>query len=346
MQYTKQQLVFIPTSGASSVFQLNRGISLFTKRSFNKFDRFFYFPKINKISVEFRKFIEKEKPEKYILHAHSLFINGKIALIHKQETGAKYIVAVRSTDVDIFFKFVLPLRSTGAEILDNAEKIIFISPHLQTQTLKYIKCRSLARSIEQKSIVIPNGVDDFWFSKIVELPKNRDAYSVIYVGSLIWRKNLHKLIIACIFLRKRGLPVSLTVVGDAQGLYASILKSLISYLSWVDYFGQVNDREKLKELYRKSSTFVLPSVRETFGLVYVEALTQGLNLVISKGEGVDGLFDEADRVLSVMPKVKCISDGIVYFLNSNRGSGSLNLEKFQWAGVARKYRKVYSEIII
>lgn len=37
----------------------------------------------------------------------------------------------------------------------------------------------------------------------------------------------------------------------------------------------------------------MPSYHETFGLVYIEALTQHLAIVYTKGQGVDGMLDSS-----------------------------------------------------
>ncbi len=49
---------------------------------------------------------------------------------------------------------------------------------------------------------------------------------------------------------------------------------------------------ELAERYRNSDIFIMPSKPQTFGLVYVEALTQGLPIIYGKGQGFDGYFDE------------------------------------------------------
>ena len=46
----------------------------------------------------------------------------------------------------------------------------------------------------------------------------------------------------------------------------------------------------------------MPSFHETFGLVYIEAMSQGLPIIYTKGEGIDGYFKEATVGYSVNPK--------------------------------------------
>jgi glycosyltransferase involved in cell wall biosynthesis len=52
----------------------------------------------------------------------------------------------------------------------------------------------------------------------------------------------------------------------------------------------VRDTERLREIYQQHTVFAMPSFRETFGTVHLEALSQGLPIIHSRGQGVDGLF--------------------------------------------------------
>ena len=40
--------------------------------------------------------------------------------------------------------------------------------------------------------------------------------------------------------------------------------------------GQIQSREELRRLYRASDLFVMPSLRDSFGFVFLEAMTQGV----------------------------------------------------------------------
>jgi len=50
------------------------------------------------------------------------------------------------------------------------------------------------------------------------------------------------------------------------------------------------DKEKLLSIYRNHQIFAMPSKHETFGLVYIEALLQGLPILYSRNEGIDGMY--------------------------------------------------------
>jgi glycosyltransferase involved in cell wall biosynthesis len=52
----------------------------------------------------------------------------------------------------------------------------------------------------------------------------------------------------------------------------------------------------------KAIALVMPSKRESFGLVFVEALFAGLPIIYPKGAGVDGYFDGLPFAIAVDPR--------------------------------------------
>lgn len=112
----------------------------------------------------------------------------------------------------------------------------------------------------------------------------------IYVGSLIPRKHLDVVIKA--FLSTAGEKDTLTVVGG--GPEAENLKSLVHDLKAEDritFTGRVPREEVLKRM-GEAQIFTLISHRETYGMVYIEAMLQGCLTVASKGEGFDGIIQD------------------------------------------------------
>ena len=88
----------------------------------------------------------------------------------------------------------------------------------------------------------------------------------------------------------------------------------------------------------------MPSIFETFGLVYIEALTQNLKLLYTKGQGIDGLFEEKIGE-SVNPlSVKDIRHGLAKLLTSPHaydGNRDINFELFRWHVIADVYKEMY-----
>ncbi|HWL26899.1 MAG TPA: glycosyltransferase, partial [Ureibacillus sp.] len=100
--------VYVPINKSISV--KNKDFGDFTKisRNHSKGDRFLFHLKHKKI---YKDITQNYITKKYdIIHAHSLFSNGYIAYRLKEKYGIPYIVTVRNTDVNTFFKKMIHLR--------------------------------------------------------------------------------------------------------------------------------------------------------------------------------------------------------------------------------------------
>ena len=75
----------------------------------NKWDRIFFSRKINKI---FQKITQLYKINKFnLVHAHFLFSDGSVALKLYKKYKLPYVVSIRNTDINIFFKYAKHLKS-------------------------------------------------------------------------------------------------------------------------------------------------------------------------------------------------------------------------------------------
>src|SRR5574344_30407 len=64
--------------------------------------------------------------------------------------------------------------------------------------------------------------------------------------------------------------------------------------------------EKVLEYMRNSDIFILPSVNETFGLVYLEAMASGCITIGTKGTGIDGIIKNEENGFLIDQNVKDI----------------------------------------
>ena len=72
---------------------------------------------------------------------------------------------------------------------------------------------------------------------------------------------------------------------------------------------------------RHHALFAMPSIYETFGLVYIEALSQNLPIIYGKGQGVDQLFSEKESPVGIGVNAKSIEEieqAIYTILNNQR----------------------------
>lgn len=301
-----------------------------------------------KIDFLYRHLIKKIHPEKLeIVHATTLLSDGAIALRLKKEFNLPYIVAVRATDIDGYFKFRPDLVPLAKEILKEATNIIFISKALENRFLSHKKIKAMVSSIKSKCLVINNGINEFWVQN--QSPKNiqnNEAIKFLYVGSLVERKNVLKLIKSVLLLKKRKINCSLTIVGGGGELEKKARKLSNEHKPIINYLGPIYDKEVLLEIYRNHDFFALPSIIETFGLVYLEALSQGLPILYIKNQGVDGLFDfkigeacQTDSIAEISSKLKSLIEQ-----KENYEVNKIDFSRFSWKTIAPTYFEIYKNI--
>ncbi len=284
-------------------FDLKNGVYTYSHIIQSVIDRLFFFRKIRKISQDIEQ-NDNFSPD-LLIHAHTLFSDGgaalKLHLKHKME----YIVAVRNTDVNLFFKYFFFLRGFGEKILLNAKYVVFLSPAYQEKVLtKYVSSRYRVR-IGQKSRVIPNTIDPFWLHNTFHTSTfHTEGVRLLYVGEIRKNKNLQSTLEAVKELgyKVRGLRFEVVGFGlnDEKG-YVRHIRRICASMTNVELIDQVSDREELMRYYREADIFVMPSFTETFGLVYAEAMSQGLPVIYSKGQGIDGYFEDGEAGYAVDP---------------------------------------------
>jgi glycosyltransferase involved in cell wall biosynthesis len=91
----------------------------------------------------------------------------------------------------------------------------------------------------------------------------------------------------------------------------------------------------------------MPSIHETFGLVYIEALSQGLPVVFTKNQGVDGLFSSSIGESVNAFYIESIKTGLLKILQNpdEYSNKSIDYELFRWSKIAERYKSIYVEIL-
>ena len=333
-----EQTVFVPVSGKKTGSEEN---NVHIVPCFDQLDRALFFRKQKKMLSWLKGNLDLQNFD--LIHAHTVFSGGYAARqIHKQY-GIPYMVAVRNTDVNIFFKYMVHLRHVGLDILRHAEKIIFLSPAYREQTLsRYVPLKDL-EAIAEKSLVIPNGIADLFFAQDVQPKQLGETLRLIQVGRLMALKNPELSAKAVEILRSRGKHVTLTLVGSVQEeAYRELIRK--DYVNWFDNCPQ---QEVIGHLQR-ADIFVMPSHTETFGLAYVEAMSQGLPVLYTAGQGFDGQFDEGEVGFAVSDTdPEALADKIEKVvenyetLSKNAISGA---SRFRWDTIGSLYADLYREI--
>lgn len=320
-------------------------INYIYSKCFGKLDRIIFHLKNYRIEKDMYKKVDFGGVD--VVHAHSLFVNGYLALKLKRKLGYDYMVAIRATDVKVFFKKMIMLRKLGVEIMKNAKYLVFISPYYKDDVIDTYVPENLREEMKKKSIVIPNGVDKFWLDNMdmrERVFKDKEI-RLVYAGRLEGVKNLDTTIAVLKELIKRGYNATLDIIGKGpeEGKIKKLAEGELE--GALNFYGFM-PKEELIKFYRRNDIFIMPSKRETFGLVYIEALSQGLPIIYTKNEGVYGYFKEGEAGYAVdCNNVSEIADRVEDIYNRNVWNMEYLEEKikndFNWDNVVEEYIKYY-----
>lgn len=151
--------------------------------------------------------------------------------------------------------------------------------------------------IKKEPFICYSGIDEKYFlapdisNNIID---NKIANSFLYVGRLIKRKNIDKTMIALSSFYENKVFI-FNIVGE--GVEKDKLVSIRDNLMLKDnvIFHGYKDRDKVLEIMSLSQTFIMISDNETFGLVYIEAMSRGCIVIASKNGGMDGIIRNGEN---------------------------------------------------
>lgn len=342
----KTQYLYSPND-----FSLNTGSpKIIVSNILKPWDKIFFRFKILKVYSHLNKTLDIKNFD--LIHAHTLYSDGGVALKIKKKYKIPYIVAVRSTDINIYQKLRIDLRFYRNEILKEADKIIFLSPTSKNKFIQLLREKD-KEIVNSKSTVIPNGITPGYFesNNIKKNACDDTILKLLYVGNFRNLKNISTLLSAVSSIHKTH-KIKLTVAGSGGEYYDTFLKQISkNEFPFIDYKGRIEKIQDLIQLYSNSDIFIMISKPETFGQVYIEALSQGTPIIYTCNEGVDGYFDNID-IGECVEDIYSPDKVVDAIFKLSKKVGPLMSQRcvdistqFNWVNVAGKYIKIYKSVV-
>jgi glycosyltransferase involved in cell wall biosynthesis len=130
----------------------------------------------------------------------------------------------------------------------------------------------------EKAVVIPNGIDLAEINQIKPSPAKSD---IIFVGRLIKEKKADLLIKSLVRIKDNFPDVKCTIIGEGpEKENLEKLSDQSGLKDDVSFTGFLEDYQDVIAHMKSSKVLVLPSVREGFGMVVLEANACGLPVVV------------------------------------------------------------------
>lgn len=337
-------IVFVPIRGKKNegLYPCNHSNArIIYSDCLNCADRVFFLLKIKKIAKIIEQQVNMSKVD--CILAGTVYSDGAVAYRLHKKFHIPFSVAVRETDVTYQMRFRPYLNGYIKKLLNQTIRMIFLSPTYQRYFAKY--------GIEQRRIsIIPNAVNDYWFQQEKKARVLHDPCSLIFVGEISKRKNVSTTIRAVAELAKKGIKMDFHIIGSgAEEGKCHALAEELNIEKQIFFHGWQNGKENIKEFYDQSDVFIMLSRRETFGTVYIEALSQGIPLIYTKGQGIDGYFEKGYIGFACDPndpiEVANAIQEILSQYNQISGHCFRAAEKFHWETVAEQYDCVIKDML-
>lgn len=239
----------------------------------------------------------------------------------------------------------LLLKKTVKSVLQHVNKVVALSSDVANKAQEYYNFHNGAQ-------IIWPGIEPFEFRPISreELRLEQGAFYIIAVGRLIKRKGLPYLLKALARIKERNIKVLLIGEGPEEG-YLKNLASNLGISHRVDFLGPLSEERKFQHLSR-ADIFVLPSLYEGFGIVFLEAMYCGLPIITTNEGGQTDFLKDGKTGFLVPPKdVDELARKILILYSNMRLREQISqnnreyVKRFYIENTARKYERLFEEIV-
>ena len=232
------------------------------------------------------KLLDVVKFEKLdILHVHYAIPHAYVAFLTKQmlaedDIHIPVVTTLHGTDITLVGKSPALIPAVNFSI-NHSNIVTAVSFHLREETLN---CFSIRKEIK----VIPNFIDfdlhNYTFDQDLHMhyAPNREKI-MIHISNFRPVKRVADVIRVFVNVREK-MPVKLLMVGDGpQREVAEYLCRDLGCSDDVKFLGKTKDVSRLLAI---SDLFMLPSEKESFGLVALEAMAAGIPVVSTNSGGL------------------------------------------------------------
>ena len=338
-----EQEVFVPERRAGNVGKnVPEGVPTHAELTVRATDMLLFFRKAQRSVPVIERAVDMKRVT--LLHAHTLFTDGSIALALHRRWGIPYVVTLRYSDIEAIWKYEPHLRPLARRILRGAAKVVFLGGAALDRVLeRWLNARDRAE-LETKTAVIPNGIDPAWLTGV---PRGAlgSTVRVGFAGLMNRRKRpLHAL--AAVH-RADGMDAGRRFVLRACGKGPLEERLRAGMADGDEMLGSVQGMEAMKRFYADCDMLLVPSSAETFGMVYLEAMSQGVPVLYTRGQGFDGQFPEGEIGFSVAcGDVREQAQRLLALCGDYEARSArcvARAQEYAWPRVAQRWMALYAE---
>ena len=202
---------------------------------------------------------------------------------------------------------------------------------------------------DERIHIIPNGID---IERIERITPSSDRCDILFTGRLIKEKNVDMLLEAVNRLRQTIPDIKCYIIGDGPEKERLIrLAGEHRLLDNVKFFGFM-EYDEIIACMKSSKSFVLPSSREGFGMVVIEAFACGVPVITIKNRrNAASMLVSKETGFVVNPDVGELSNAIRTIITDNTlhkkmSAAALAASRaYDWDKMVSELMHLYSELI-
>lgn len=281
-----------------------------------------------------------------LVHAQVAYPDGWAAARLARAMGLPLVLTLHGQELQKIVHWSVKLKKLVQHTLGQAAAVVVPSAKMRDL--------ALANGVDPSRLkVVHNGLDALPLSPLPPGITERLAGKrvLLSVGRLEKEKGCQHNIRALAMLRDKHPDLVYLLVGN--GTYRDSLNNLAVSLGVAErvIFAGYQTRDQVGAFYAGGQVFSMPSVDESFGIVYLEAMAASLPVIATQGEGIATLVEESGAGLLVSPgDVEALAGAISLLLDPIRASevgekGRQTASQFTWEKNADILLSVYKEVL-
>jgi glycosyltransferase involved in cell wall biosynthesis len=199
---------------------------------------------------------------------------------------------------------------------------------------------------------VPVGIDLQDWQTTPPATAKRDPWTVLCVARQYPRKRVPDLVDAFRQVVDRLPQAKLVIIGDGpdhglvhQRVAANGLENSVQVL------GALPSQAAVQDWYQRSSIFCLPTVQEGFGIVFLEAMAQGLPIISTQATAIPEVVPHRQAGILVPPRdASALADALVELLTHAElreqygRYGQQHVQQFTWERVADEFLAAIADL--
>lgn len=240
--------------------------------------------------------LERERIRPDLVHAHKLTFEGLAGWHVARHFGVPLFVSLRGEVETKVFRRKPALRPLLRRISADAARLYFVSAWFRDEFHRHVPARP------DKERLLPNIVRNV--APVIAGEEPCDRFVAIFNLDTWRRKGARWLLDAIARAVAEEPAIRLDIIGGGGAAARRRVARMIAARGLGDVVTLVGPmpNEALLRALPRYRALVLPSLNETFGMVYVEALFAGLPILLTRETAIDGYIDGLGVARTAAPR--------------------------------------------